>query len=296
MVRGAPDRLEQQVVEAEREVEGRVAEPGALGVEQDRARAARRRMFFGLTSPCTSARRVPAVRSTRRSQCRREIGVLARARLQVGFEPDRVESSRRSRTLAPGPHGRRSRRGSSRAGGRPVGRTPDRRGRREAAASRPGACRGQVGHREGERAFVVREHLGHRAGRDRGREAQVCHFVAAAFGRRAPVGAATFSCASARFTQTGPQASRARKMSDDTPPASGTSRTASPGAASPMRRSAAAMSPFPEGVSVFTSLPAASFLVRRRRAAGPSAPCTPSAAVRLSADRPRRASRAGGAR
>ena len=56
-----PQAFQQHMVEAEGEVEGRVAVPGAFGVEQDRARADRTRMFFGLRSPWTSASLVRAV-------------------------------------------------------------------------------------------------------------------------------------------------------------------------------------------------------------------------------------------
>ena len=50
-----------------------------------------RRMFFGLTSPCTSARLLAWVAATRASSARRQVGMRAAGRHQVGLQADVVE-------------------------------------------------------------------------------------------------------------------------------------------------------------------------------------------------------------
>ena len=49
------------------------------------------RMFFGLTSPCTSARLVASVRSRKRAEPARKRRMRASGRAQVGIDPDRFE-------------------------------------------------------------------------------------------------------------------------------------------------------------------------------------------------------------
>ena len=85
------------MIEAEGEVEGGVAIPGAFGIEEDRA-AGPIRMFFGLTSPCTSAPPVAAVRSASALSLARELGMPRAGGAEIGFEAERLEDRSRSGT------------------------------------------------------------------------------------------------------------------------------------------------------------------------------------------------------
>ena len=89
--RPVPQAFQQEVVEAEGEVESRIAVPGAFGVEEDRA--------VGARQECSSARRrrepapswSPASRAKAPSGDRADRRVPGRGRLEVGLEADRVE-------------------------------------------------------------------------------------------------------------------------------------------------------------------------------------------------------------
>ena len=177
-------------------------------------------MFFGLTSPCTSATRVRLRRPRpARSSAGARSGWRARRRQQVGLEPD-VEEDRVGgelrRELRAAPPSSAWMRASTR---RPRAPSPGRHGRRAAPASTARWSDGaQVAHHEHAEARMLAEHL-RRAARQR----RVAPPASSAPRSRlrsigARQSAATRSLDSARLAHTGPRAVSMRQMSDDTPP------------------------------------------------------------------------------
>ncbi len=105
------------------------------------ARLGPHRMFFGLTSPCTSAMRDASSPAGQRAQRRRQIGMRQRRRSQVRVEPDRLEQR-----LVGEPSGHavgdvRRRRMDRRQAASDEAAKPGRRGRRAARPSTPDASR-----------------------------------------------------------------------------------------------------------------------------------------------------------
>ena len=179
------------------------------------------RMFFGLTSPWTSATACACVVATRRAQRRRQVGMALRGGQQVGLEPD-VEEDRVGRELRREFGARRRvavdarQHAADRARGRRVAR-----GRRAGSASTAGS-RSAAG--SSSRARPDRGAGRAPAARSPGGPALATCIQRASYRLRsigACQSAATRSLGSARLAQTGPCAVSMRQMSDDTPPVSG---------------------------------------------------------------------------
>ena len=85
-----PRALEQQVVQHEREIERRIAVPCALGVEDHRTRGPDQQVLRAEIAVDQHALRGTR-RLDERGEARREVGMRARGRDEIGLEPDRIE-------------------------------------------------------------------------------------------------------------------------------------------------------------------------------------------------------------
>ena len=201
-----PQALQQQVVEAEGEVEGRVAVPGAFGVEEHRP-----------VRPDQDVLRADVAMHQGRAWCvavRRDQRVAAAAPgpgAPAPWRADRARAGCRGRSRRSGSRaaivGRAGGRGVDprRAAGRPPRRRPDRPRRRAAAPSTARWSRRQVCHGErARRRVLAQQRAAPRPARPRPRPASSAPRSRCARPARAsPPRPASW--ASARLTQTGPR-------------------------------------------------------------------------------------------
>ena len=188
-------------------------------------------MFFGLTSPCTRAARVPL--RPRRGPSAPRGRDAPRRREQVGLQPQGAKNSA-SVGNSGGEVGPGRRPGGCRRDAAPRrARSPGRPVRRAAGSSTAGSPRPAGTPSPARRvADAARAGAACSPGRPRRRRASSVP-VEVALDRRLPVGGHAQAGQGARLAQTSPRAVVTRQMSEDTPPVSG----------SPLRASAAPARP-----------------------------------------------------